>query len=135
MGRIRAPMWLFAGFVALNGCDKRDGEVRYVRVEKAHVCDVTCHEHHYDGKRVVAVKGHQHGPDCGHSWNGRAWVVARKRPARTVDHVCTIECHHHYYDRRERVVKLPASHRHGRGCGHAYQDGRWVIARAATYRK
>jgi hypothetical protein len=38
------------------------------------VCGHHCHEHYWDGGRVVVMKGHVHGPGCGHDWNGRYWI-------------------------------------------------------------
>ena len=57
--------------------------VRRTHVHR-HVCDHDCHHHYYDGTNLVVLKGHRHGPGCGHFWDGSRWViskVAAVRPA------------------------------------------------------
>ena len=44
-----------------------------------HVCTPDCHEHYYDGEKLVILRGHRHGPGCGHVWNGKYWVPGQKR--------------------------------------------------------
>ncbi len=36
-----------------------------------------CPDCYYDGDRIVVIRGHRHGPGCGHRWDGRHWVVDR----------------------------------------------------------
>lgn len=43
-----------------------------------HVCSRGCNRHFYNGKRLVDLRGHRHGADCGHRWSGTYWVVASK---------------------------------------------------------
>jgi hypothetical protein len=44
----------------------------------AHVCTRACRNHYYDGRTVVTIKGHRHGPGCGHYWDGTYWVRVRR---------------------------------------------------------
>ncbi len=53
------------------------------RAPRAHVCTRACN-HYYDGRRIVALKGHRHSPNCGHRWDGRRWVGATVQPQRRV---------------------------------------------------
>jgi hypothetical protein len=97
----------------------------------AHICTQACHHHYHDGTRLVVLKGHRHGPGCGHVWSGRHWVVARKTPRHApVAHVCTQACHHHYHNGTKLVVLK--GHRHGPGCGHRWTGKHWVLAKAPT---
>lgn len=117
------------GAVSLHYHDQapRPAPVRTVHV--SHICTRDCHEHFYDGGRVVAVVGHRHGPGCGHEWSGKYWVLSGRvsvspRPSAAV-HVCSRDCHEHYYD--GRAVVTIVGHRHGPGCGHAWDGRHWVV--------
>ena len=116
---------LIAASAALVGCgDKREKTI-IVKTRDRHVCDINCHDHCYDGGRVVIIKGHRHGPDCGHSWDGAHWVKSKRVVVvRPREHICTARCSHYY--RGDRVIEL-RGHRHGRGCGHVLDGGRWVV--------
>lgn len=128
----RVWTWLATGgclsclAAVLVGCDKRDDEVRYVRVDQRHVCSIDCDEHYVRDSKVVVVRGHRHGSGCGHEWDGRQWVIVRT-PSKVVvkGHVCTPRCAH-YYDQNGKVVVL-RGHRHGRDCGHVYDGQRWTV--------
>jgi len=50
------------------------------RIHSGHVCSSSCHDHYWDGGRIVVLSGHRHGPDCGHYWGGSNWVVKVKHP-------------------------------------------------------
>jgi hypothetical protein len=74
----------------------------------------------------VVIKGHRHGPGCGHVWNGKHWVRANVSPAqKRIKHVCTSDCHHHYHD-GVKLVPVKKGHRHGPGCGHRWNGKHWV---------
>ncbi len=51
--------------------------VHVTRIAADHVCDERCYDHVYNGSRVIVLRGHRHGPGCGHRWNGRYWVIAK----------------------------------------------------------
>ena len=134
--------WLFAPLVGIlvAGCNGgslsfayHDHEPAHPRhVDRVHVCTPDCHHHYHDGTRLVVLKGHRHGPGCGHVWTGKRWVVARKVPTRHVRHVCTPDCHHHYHDGTKVVVLK--GHRHGPGCGHKWNGKHWVrVAQRPAY--
>ena len=80
---------LAAGSVFVGGCvtvlrhEHYRRPVRRTHVHTTHVhprtvCTHDCPDCYYDGSRVVVIKGHRHGPGCGHHWDGRNWVVVRK---------------------------------------------------------
>ncbi len=48
------------------------------RIHSGHICSSSCHDHYWDGGRVVVLSGHRHGPGCGHYWGGSRWVVGVK---------------------------------------------------------
>ncbi len=102
----------------------------HVDAGPVHICTHECHHHFWDGGKLVVLKGHRHGPGCGHHFDGRHWVVVAGRPdhlhveAGPV-HICTHDCHHHYWDGTKLVMLK--GHRHGPGCGHVFKDSRWVL--------
>ena len=49
-----------------------DGEP--VTVRSGHTCVGDC-DHYYHGGRYYYVKGHRHGPGCGHVLRGGVWVT------------------------------------------------------------
>lgn len=91
-----------------------------------HVCTPDCHDHFWNGSRLVTLRGHRHGPDCGHVWKGRHWVAAG-RSRGPAEHVCTRDCHNHVHDGR-RLVTL-RDHRHGPNCGHTWNGRHWIAQR------
>ncbi|MCO6438383.1 MAG: hypothetical protein J5J06_14925 [Phycisphaerae bacterium] len=128
------------GSLAISYHDHRSPPERtYVHVD--HVCTDHCDEY-YDGHRVVVIRGHHHGPGCGHVWDGRHWVVIRKAPARetvrpihgprkavVVEHVHGPDCGCVYDRAGSKWVRVKRGHVHGPHCGHLYVEGRWVIRR------
>ncbi len=54
------------------------------RVPARHVCTQGCHHHYWNGSRLIDVRGHRHGPGCGHQWNGSYWIVGGSRGGTTV---------------------------------------------------
>ncbi len=63
--------------------DHRPARVTYVEPHVSHVCTYDCHDHYYDGSRVVVLRsGHRHGRNCGHHWDGRFWIASKIRQAR-----------------------------------------------------
>lgn len=122
-----------SGSFSLHIREERPAPVRYV--QHSHVCTRNCHDHYYDGTRVVIISGrHHHGPHCGHYWDGHYWVLVRRtEPREPVHHVCTRGCHRHYYD-GARLITIRSSHRHGRGCGHRWDGRHWVLARGREAR-
>lgn len=115
----------------------------HVRV--THVCTRDCHNHYWDGaKLVVLTQSHHHGPNCGHHWSGKRWLVVAARGAHHgrvhtthvrgprgrslhVRHVhgprcgCAFDRHH------KKWVVIGTGHVHRRGCGHVFISGRWSI--------
>ncbi|GEM_PF-2303260 len=111
-------------------------EHRVVYVPETHVCGHGCHDHVYDGGRVVVVGGHRHGPGCGHDYDGHHWVIVGKARAVHVDrepaHVARVEtvpsgAVRVYSPRRRIWIDIDAGHRHGPHCGHVHRDGRWCV--------
>jgi hypothetical protein len=70
-----AVLMAFSALMAFStGCVvSSDGEV--VAVAPGHVCVGDC-DHYYHGGRYYYVRGHHHGPGCGHVLRGGVWVVA-----------------------------------------------------------
>ena len=66
-----AALMAFSAGCVVSGTAR--GEV--VAVAPGHVCAGDC-DHYYDGGRYYYVKGHRHGPGCGHVLRGGVWVVA-----------------------------------------------------------
>jgi hypothetical protein len=54
---------------------------RYIRITSSttHICTPDCLDHYFDGEQLIFLRGHRHGPGCGHVWNGRYWVPETKR--------------------------------------------------------
>ena len=53
--------------------------VTRVYTDAGHICTHDCHDHYWNGSRVVVLSGgHRHGPGCGHHWGGKRWVVMSK---------------------------------------------------------
>lgn len=82
---------LTAGSLFVGGCvtvlrhehyrrPVRRTHVHTTHVHPRHVCTHDCPDCYYDGSRVVVIKGHRHGPGCGHHWDGRSWVAVRRAP-------------------------------------------------------
>lgn len=145
--------------VAAVGCTVRHVSVGYYDdrpprrdVYVDHICSHDCHDHYWDGRRIVVLKsGHRHYPGCGHRWTGRYWVVVHdhddhhdvvisKAPSRRVHEppapIGKAVAHVHgprcgcVWDRRERVwVTVESGHVHGRNCGHVYINGKWCLPR------
>jgi hypothetical protein len=144
---------LFPAAVVISGCrlgslsfryhdDDHHGHgrarVTHVYAETGHVCSHGCHDHYWDGGRVVVVSGHRHGPGCGHHWSGSHWLVVRKGKAKRVyhdghqgvvkvRHVHGPSCGCAYHGHHRKWVKVRTGHVHGPGCGHLYIEGRWTI--------
>lgn len=118
---------MIAAAATLISCGEKRSTTIIVRDgDRGHVCTVDCHHHYYDGRKLVVIKSHRHGPGCGHSWDGRRYVASKRvvvRRGRGPEHVCTPDCSHYY---RGGVVVESRGHRHGRGCGHVFDGRRWV---------
>lgn len=106
----------------------------------SHVCDERCRDHYWNGRKLVVLTGHRHGPGCGHYWNGTYWVVARRgrgvtRLHRSAPRVIHGERVHgpssgDVWNRSRRAwVRVRRGHIHGPRCGHVYLEGRWTIRR------
>ncbi len=126
------------GRVSFGYEDDRPRRVTHVHRVPTHVCTTDCHRHYWDGTRVIVLsKGHHHGSQCGHHWDGVHWVVARKARAgrvRAVPRKVLKTRHTHgascgcAFDRRgHKWLKVGKSHLHRRGCGHVFIEGRWSI--------
>ena len=68
------------GRLSLSYYDREPRPVRVTHVHRhaKHVCTHDCHDCYWDGIKVVVLKGHRHGPGCGHVWDGKNWIIARK---------------------------------------------------------
>ena len=95
------------GRISFSYYDDDPSPVKVVRVHKhthayahpPHVCTHDCHDCYWDGARVVVIKGHRHGPGCGHVWSGKNWVVVKKGRAKR---------HHHPHGHRvTRIRRVP----------------------------
>lgn len=121
--------------------DHRPTHVTYVEPHVSHVCTHDCHDHFYDGSRVVVLRnGHRHGHDCGHHWDGRFWIAAKvhvtrrranvghNRPARVseIRHGAARRRAGNHAGRPARVAKV--KHVHGPSCGHVYRQSghKWL---------
>ena len=63
----------------------RRTHVHRTHVHRPHVHTHRCRDCYYDGDTLLVIKGHRHGPGCGHHWDGRRWVVRRtKAPPKLV---------------------------------------------------
>lgn len=108
-----------------GGGGKRTKTVEVVRPDRGHTCELHCHPHYHDNRgKLIVVKDHRHGPGCGHQWDGRRWVAAKRVETRQRGHACDLDCHGHHFE-GGREVRL-SRHQHGRDCGHVYNGHRWV---------
>jgi hypothetical protein len=131
------------GGVAVNYYDADPPRHRTVHVEHGHVCGHTC-SHYWSGGEFIILRGHRHGPGCGHSMHEGRWIVVRPAPevrvhADTPDvhihrdspdvHVYTEPADVHVHRRSQPVSRTVTrvEHVHGPGCGHAYIEGRWIV--------
>ncbi|RME40765.1 MAG: hypothetical protein D6788_02690 [Planctomycetota bacterium] len=123
-----------------------DGHHWVLRVEKhvspsvsVHVCTKRCH-HYWDGHKLVELTGHVHGPGCGHHWDGRHWVISvrkgkksahvrvgPKKVKRRAPHRHSATCGCVYDPHRGTWIRIGKGHRHHRGCGHVFVNGRWTL--------
>ena len=128
-----------SGSVSFAYVDDHPTRVRVYDVGAGHICNHDCHDHYWDGGRIVVLKsGHRHHRGCGHVWDGSHWVVGgspairvHRGPQRVSKavHVHSAACGC-AWDRRERVwVSLQRGHTHGRNCGHIYINGKWCLPR------
>ena len=128
------------GSFSLNLYDYDPPPVRVTHVHRHvdHVCSYDCHDHYWDGARVVVVSDHRHGHGCGHVWDGMHWVVVIKRrvnrahhdhPTRVVKvkHAHGPSCGHVYHHHKHKWLKIKKRHVHGHHCGHVFIEGRWSI--------
>jgi hypothetical protein len=132
------------GGVAVNYYDSPPRH-RVVHVDHGHICSHTCH-HYWSGGEFVIVRGHRHGPGCGHTLHEGRWIVVRRTPeVRT--HADSPDVHIHrdspdvHIHRGAPDVQVhrrvhpgptrvtPVEHIHGPGCGHVYDraGSKWVI--------
>ena len=124
-------------------------------VSVIHVCTHDCHNHYWDGaKLVVIARGHRHGANCGHHWSGRRWVVVAARGAHRarvrgahdrgghgrdvhirgprgrsvhIQHVHGPRCGCAFDRHHKKWIVIGTGHVHRRGCGHVFAGGRWSI--------
>ena len=127
------------GRISFNYYDHEPKRTRVTHVYRHadHVCSHDCHDHYWDGTRVLVLKGHRHHRDCGHIWDGGHWVVARQgrvepvhshvKRVKRVKHVHGHKCGCAYNRRAHKWIKVKKGHVHRRGCGHVHIDGRWTI--------
>lgn len=80
--------------VSFSYYDDDPPPVRVARVHRHvhHTCGYDCHDCYWDGHKVVIIKGHRHGPGCGHVWDGKHWMVVKRSKARPV-HRRTVKVH------------------------------------------
>jgi len=157
--------------LAVTGCFGKSMSFSYyepdhVRVKRVylpshHVCSHRCHEHYWDGRGVVVLRGHRHGPGCGHHWDGGYWKGIRKGNVKKIHprhrrgvvkkgHVHGPGCGHHWdgrywkkahkgkvkkdHTRRGRGV-IKKGHVHGAGCGHHWDGRKWKSVRKDKAKK
>ena len=124
--------------ISFSHYEDRPVRVTHVHTAPRHICTHDCHEHYWDGARLVVITGgHHHGATCGHVWNGTHWVVVRKarvsrvhvvpRKVVRVQHVHGSACGCAFDRRGHKWIKLRKGHVHRRGCGHVHVEGRWTI--------
>ncbi len=102
-----------------------DDDYEDVVIEHRHVCTDACFNHYYNGNRVVVIRGHRHGPNCGHRFNGRYWIRGKRVRRGNVRHVCTRNCNNHVYQ-GGRLITV-RGHQHNRRCGHVWNGTYWVV--------
>ena len=113
---------------------------RPVRAHITHVCTHDCHDHYWDGRRVVTLHGrHRHSSHCGHHWDGSRWIVSAKiskghksghvktRKARRHIHTHGAHCGCAYDRHGHKWIVVHEGHVHGPNCGHVRVQGRWSI--------
>ena len=78
----------------------RPARVTHVYANEGHVCGYDCHDHYWNGTRVVVLSsGHRHGPHCGHHWSGSRWLVVGGKHAYKPSH------------RSHKKIKIKRRHR------------------------
>jgi len=107
--------------------DFDDDDFEDVVIDRRHICNDGCFNHYYNGNRVVVLRGHRHGPDCGHRFNGRYWIRGKRVRRGNVRHVCTRNCNNHVFQ-GGRLITL-RGHQHNRRCGHVWNGNHWVVGR------
>ncbi len=124
------------GHVSFSYHEDEPAHVVHVHRHTAHVCTHDCHDHHWDGEKVVVISGHRHGAGCGHHWDGSHWGVVKTTHVRRlhrgprvvkVKHVHSASCGCVYDRPRHTWVRIKKRHVHSPGCGHVYVEGRWSI--------
>lgn len=115
--------WVQERWTYIDDDDDRDYQIRRADVARQHVCSGVCDHYCDDDGQWIVVRGHRHGPECGHHMISGRWVVAR---AIVVDHSnrCHSGCDHYWHGGRWYRVH---GHAHGHGCGHDWDGGRWVV--------
>jgi hypothetical protein len=71
---MKTLMLLLAAIMAFSAGCVVSGHVEPVAVSPGHVCVGDC-DHYYRGGRYYHVKGHRHGPGCGHVLREGVWVT------------------------------------------------------------
>jgi len=130
--------------VVVSGCGGEQVSVRWgdppprrrvVYVEETHICTRLCHDHYWNGSRVVVLSGHRHYDGCGHVFRGGRWIVVAGHGDRvrvTEVHRCTRRCSNHYWTGGKMVVLT--GHRHGPGCGHFFSNSRWLAVKSKSHK-
>jgi hypothetical protein len=115
--------WVQERWTYIEDDGDRDGEVRHVVVDRGHVCSDPCDHYCDDDGRWIVVRGHRHGPGCGHHLVSGRWVVTR---VVVLDHGhrCHDRCDHYWHGGRWHVIR---GHAHRHGCGHHWDGARWVV--------
>ncbi len=115
---------------------RRHRRVTRLHLPTTHICTHNCHDHYWDGGRVVVLSRHRHGPNCGHYWDGSYWLSgSSSRKARVhgspkivkVKHRHSAHCGCAYDGHSRKWIKVRKGHIHGPGCGHRHKNGRWTI--------
>ena len=56
---------------------------RHVHLGASHVCGPNCRDHYWNGSKYVILRGHRHGPGCGHVLVHNRWVLAKSSSHKT----------------------------------------------------
>jgi hypothetical protein len=75
MGTVAIGFWCVGCSASVNVFEHdHPRRATIVRVDEGHVCSGDC-DHYYHEGRYLVIRGHHHGPGCGHHLEGIRWVL------------------------------------------------------------